>query len=124
MGSAFIHRNRTGTESEFHGAIESASLLQGAQDGELFPFEAAKIYEKVDAMNREIDVGGLQAGDGGNLLALLAFVEGIAGHVGAGVVLYGPKKVVDWVVQIEKMDVRLKPQAQLRGISADKGFGL
>src|SRR6516164_7977044 len=124
MTRALTHRDGTRTESKFDSAVERASLLQGMQDRKLFSLKAAKIHEKVHAMNCQIDRSGLQASHGGHLLAFLPLVEGIARYVGARVVLNCQKQVIDWIVQIQQMNVRLKPQTQLRRVSAGQGFGL
>ena len=79
------------TEAGGDGLFESAPPLQATEDSELFFFEPAEIDGVLQAMNSKIDGSRLKARDSGNFLALLALVEGIAGNVGADVVLNGQK---------------------------------
>jgi hypothetical protein len=101
-----------------YGLLEGAAALQGFEDGELFPFEAAKIDGIVYAMNGQVDRSRLESRDCGNFFALLALFHGVAGDFGRRVAANSEEKIVDGVVEIEKVNVGLKAEAKFGGIGS------
>jgi len=82
-----LDRGAALAEADFDGALECLTPLQSCEDSELFPLQAPEIHHVVDAMHGEPRGNGFEAGDGGDFLAFLALGHGVAGNVGAGVML-------------------------------------
>lgn len=105
-------------EAAFDSAFEGAAFMESGEDAELFPFETAEIDAVVDAMNHQVRGNRFETRDGGSFFAFLSLGHGVAGNVGAGVVLDGEKEIVDGIPKIEEANAGLELQTKLRGIRA------
>jgi hypothetical protein len=118
VGGSLLDGSAACAEAGLDGAREGAAFMESGEDAELFPFEAAEIDAVVDAMNCQVRGNRLETRNGGNFFAFLALGHGVAGNVGAGVVLDGEEKIVDGIAEIEEPNVGLELQTKLGGIRA------
>ena len=118
IGGLLGYGSTRSVEAGLDGAFEGPTILESTEDGELFPFEAAKVDQVVHAMNGQVSRKRFEAGYGGDLFPFLTLGHGIAGDVGAGVVLNGQEEVVDGIAQIQQTEIGLEFEAQFRGMCA------
>ena len=122
VGGLLLDGSAAFAEAGFDGALQRFAMVEGGEDGELFPFETPEIDHVVDAMDGEMGGNRQEAGDGGNFFAFLTLGHGVAGHVGTGIVLDGEEQIVDRIAKIEQANVGLKLEAKPGRIGMSQDF--